>query len=153
MITFKTSLHLKYYFATHWHRLFGSWFGKIYFPLAALLIILDIGDGFTSQSWTLIGVVLFLLLGLPAIKFLLARFYHKAQYMEYFFGPESFGYSVGSWKIEVKKDQIKTIVVKASYLKIKLHKLTLYAAAEPEIIKQVKNELLVSEYKSLVVEK
>ena len=89
----------------------------------------------------------------PIFKFLMARFYHKAQYLEHTFGPEAYGYSIAGWKVEIKKDQIKNIFAKPGYLIIKLNKGTLYLVAEPSVISQAKEQLLASDYKNLVVEK
>lgn len=153
MISFKTPLNLKYYFLAHWYRMFNFLFWKIYFSLVLILIIFDFLNGFLAQAITLVFVLLFVLTFVPLLKFFMARFYHKASYIEYYFTPDAYGFTVASWKLEVKKEQIKNITIKSDHCIIKLYKGTLYAVAEPLVISQVKDQLLVSLYKDLVIVK
>lgn len=153
MISFKTPLNLKYYFLAHWYRMFNFWLWKIYFSFVLLLIIFDVFNGFLTQAVTLLLVLLLIVAFAPLLKFFVARFYHKASYVEYYFAPDAYGFSVVNWKIEVKKEQIKNIIIKSDHCIVKLQKGTLYAVAEPSVISQVKDQLLASLYKDLVIVK
>lgn len=53
---------------------------------------------------------------LPLIIFIYERSYYEVDFIEYFFGDTSFGYTIGEYKIEIKKEKIEHIrVAKISF--------------------------------------
>ncbi len=70
--------------------------------------------------------------------------------IEYFFGDDSFGYAIESYKMEIEKQKIEYIKFQPNNLLIKIFKQKLYFVGEEKDVASVKKQMLESDYKKFV---
>jgi hypothetical protein len=73
--------------------------------------------------------------------------YFKIDFIEYFFDQETFGYTIGDYKIEFKKDRIIELGFYDKYIFIQIPKQKLYFIGETEAISKVKKNIQTLGYK------
>lgn len=108
-------LTFKYYLLASVYRITRSIFGKIYLIILFILIALYLSVGDYAFTFFLLGLIMFILLFIPLIRFLSARFYYKFKSMEYFVTASEVGYQIGSYKMEVKLENVAKIVLKNNH--------------------------------------
>lgn len=150
MIKFKAPLSYKYYFLGNFYGMSGSLAEKLFSIFFIFLFIWCIWFKFYDIAIFAIAIPVFYYFVIPLIKLFFARAYYKMNTIEYFFGGDSFGYSIGAYKLEIKKHKIEYILVKPNYLLIKIFKQKLYFVGEIKAVKNVEKLLLQSDYKNLI---
>lgn len=154
MISFKTPLRYKYYFIGNFYK-FTHW--RFVILLVAVLIFwyfFIFGLKSPDVLFSIIFIVSLLILICfisPLLNLICARVYYKFDSIEYFFDNDSFGYKMGDYKIEIKKSQIKYIKIRPCHILIKSLKGKMRFIGEKEDIVAVKNKLLKSDYKNLII--
>lgn len=149
MIKFKTPLKYKYYLLGNFYRMLGSFVEKAFLVFFLFLSLFNIW--IQNYYWSIVAILIpiFINLVFPLIKFLYARAYYQMDFIEYFFDNSSFGYTIGEYKIEIKKEKIEYIKASNQYFLVKVFKQKLYFVADKAQIQKTKKELLNSEYKTL----
>lgn len=150
MITFKTKLTLETYFLANYYRLTDSVVEKIFLTVFIIGLMSSILIGDYMLSCAMIVVISFFYIVVPLIKYIYTQVYFKYDTIEYFFDTESFGYTLGDYKIEVKNDNIKSIVCTNNYIRIDVPKQKLYFFGDKNDIDDVKKKLLNSVYKDFI---
>jgi len=147
MIKFKTPLKYKYYLISNFYRMADSIVDKIFLVFFVLLFFVNI----LLQNYYL-AIISFLIpvffnLVFSLVKFLYAKLYYKINFMEYFFNKNSFGYTIGEYKIEIQKEKIEYIKANKNCFLIKTLRQKLYFIADKTQLQKIKKELLNSSYK------
>jgi hypothetical protein len=129
--------------------MFGSLVEKAFLVLFLFLFALNIWVQHYYWSIVAILIPIFITFVFPLIKFLYAKAYYKMDFIEYFFDSSSFGYTIGEYKLEIKKEKIEYIKANNNYFLVKVFKQKFYFVSDKEQIQKTKNKLLNSEYKTL----
>jgi hypothetical protein len=106
-----------------------------------------------NYAWAVVILLFPVLINflVPLIRFLQAKFYFKAEFIEYFFGEKTLGYAIIGRKFEIELEQVESILTFKDRFEIKLSKGSLYFMGEPEEIEKISKKLKASKvYKKLV---
>lgn len=149
MINFTTQLTYSNYFWANYYRFSETLIDKL-MPLLALFCVIS----FTILGYWPIGLFFLLLpiitfFVIPLIKYLYAKFYLHVNTIDYFFNTETFGYKIGSYKIEIDKKVIRNISFRKKYMKITAEKQTLYFVTEGDT-QDLYRQFLSSTYSAII---
>lgn len=150
MISFKTPLHYKFYFLGNAYRIFYTWGGRFFL---IYFIAFSIWFGSARDYYfalMMLSIPLVFIFILPLIKLIYARSYYKFTHIEYFFDDDSFGYRMGDYKMEIKKQNIEYIKIRPNLLLIKIVKNRLFFVIDNTNVANIKEQLLKSEYKKFL---
>jgi len=150
MISFVTPLLYKYYFLGNFYRMFSSLVEKLFLIFFVFLSGWNIWLKNYYSAILIICIPIFFYFIVPLIKLIYAKAYYKMDTIEYFFGDDSFGYAIGDYKMEIKKQEIEYIKFQPNNLLIKIFKQKLYFVGEEKDVASVKKLMLQSDYKKFV---
>lgn len=153
MITFLSPLSWKNYVWGQWIVLQHNTIPKLVVATLALAVV-----GSWIIEWWLplvfITIVFFIFVVVPAVKFLLARYWHQVHEIEYFFAKRNFGYTIGQSRVSMRLEALKSIEVKKRYLYLQTTWGGVPFIAQPEVIEKSTHKLRSLEpYKDLFIAK
>ncbi len=147
MVTFKTKLDYKQYFLGSFYKMTRGVIDKLFliffFCGSILYFIIEL----PKYGIIFICMPIIFFLGIPLLKYLYAKIYFKMDFIEYFFNQKTFGYTIGDYKLEFKKERIVELSFYDSYIFIQIPKQKLFFIGESEEINKVKKNIQTLGYK------
>lgn len=153
MIKLKLKLGLKYYLIGNLFRLRKSYISLWFLIFFLLFLFFAIWAGISSLISYIILFFVLIYIFIPILSWAIVNFYHKINFIEYFFDDDVFWHTLWDYKSEMKRDKIDFMRKGNSYIFVKYWKSKLFFIGDKDGVNRINKELMDSKYKDFFINK